>query len=165
MRSTKKTPSIPWDSEEFSQVIWLKQSFNFTFNSTENSLALDRIRVHTSKAPLPPPPKKIKQDGKGLYNRKYNTYQWPKYLKRKFPLNWSILYMRCSHRSLLSALNHCLWISTRVQPIQNRNDDTTIWDSLLWKSYLWSVQMPSTIEYMMPWLWSVQCTGRNFKNP
>ena len=58
--SFKKTPSIPWDSEEFSQVIWPKQSFNFTFNFTENSLEsehysnLDRIPVHfghTSKAP------------------------------------------------------------------------------------------------------------------
>ena len=56
----KKSPPIPWDSEEFSQVIWPKQSFNFTFNFTENSLEseryskLDRIRVHfghTSKAP------------------------------------------------------------------------------------------------------------------
>ena len=158
--SFKKTPSIPWDSEEFSQVIWPKQSFNFTFNFTENSLEseryskLDRIRDHfghTSKAQ-----KEIKTGRKSLYNRKY-TYQWPIYLKRTFSRNWSILYMRCSHRSLLSALwNHCLWISTRIQSIQNRKDDTTFWGSLLWKSYLRSVQMPSTIKCMMPWLWLVQ---------
>ena len=67
------------------------------------------------------PKKKLKQDGKGLYNHKY-TYQWLTYLKQKFSRNWSIFYKRCSHRSLLSAPNHSLWISTRIQSIQNRKD-------------------------------------------
>ena len=82
-----------------------------------------------------------------MYNRKY-TYQGLTYLKRKFSWNWSIFYKRCSHRSLLSALNHCLWRSTRIQSIQNRKDDEALrWKSLLWISYLWSVQMPSTIKW------------------
>ena len=66
----------------------------------------------------------------------------------KFSRNWSIFYKRCSHRSLLSALNHCLRIWTRIQSIQNRKDDDALrWKSLLWRSYLWSVQMPSTIKW------------------
>ena len=61
----KKTPSIPWDSEEFSQVIWPKQSFNFTFNFAENSLESERyskVRSHSSSlwAHLESPKKKLK---------------------------------------------------------------------------------------------------------
>ena len=56
--------------------------------------------------------------------------------------------MRCSHRGLLSALNQCLWISTRIQSIQHRKDDDALrWKSLLWRRYLWSVQIPSTIKW------------------
>ena len=56
--------------------------------------------------------------------------------------------MRCSHRSLVSALNQCLWISTRIQSIQHRKDDDALrWKSLLWRRYLWSVQIPSTIKW------------------
>ena len=56
--------------------------------------------------------------------------------------------MRRSHRSLLSAVNQCLWISTRIQSIQHRKDNDALrWKSLLWRRYLWSVQMPSTIKW------------------
>ena len=53
------------------------------------------------------------------------------FLKRKFTLNWSNVYVRCSHCNLLSAL-HCL-ISMRMQAGQKRCRRKRKLDDLRWK--------------------------------
>ena len=122
-----------------------------TFNFTENSPIIARFIIWSHSSlwyPSNTPNKQVrKQDGK------FYEIASSRFGSENFTLNWwSNVYMRCSHRTLLSALQ-CLWIDkNKEQKRRLKNVNTSIWgEKLPWSLSLWSFRC-ALDDQVMPWI-------------